>query len=175
MIENTKNTLTIRLANRLDIDAICTLHRTVARISQGIARTESELTEAYFKSLFDSVERHGLMLAAVDQAGRVIGEIHATKSGLTIFDHNLMGLTIAVHPNEQGKGIGKQLFRAFLTDVQRRFPEVRRVELESRASNEKSIGLYRSVGFVLEGRMRNKTRNADGSFEDSLLMAWYKP
>ena len=171
----TENTLIIRPATRQDLNAIGTLHRTVARISQGIARTESELTNAYFTDLFHTVEKHGLMLIAVDAAGQIIGEIHAAKSGLTIFDHNLIGLTIVVHPDVQGKGIGKQLFSAFLTDVQRRFPEVRRVELESRASNEKSTGLYRSMGFVDEGRMKNKTRNADGSFEDSLLMAWYGP
>ena len=165
----------IHNATRPDLDAIGTLHRTVARISQGIARTESELIDTYFTDLFDTVEKQGIMLVAVDAAGQIIGEIHAAKSGLTIFDHNLIGLTIAVHPDEQGKGIGKQLFSAFLTDVQRRFPEVRRVELESRASNQKSIGLYHSMGFVEEGRMKNKTRNADGSFEDSLLMAWYKP
>jgi len=167
--------MAVRPAIRPDLNAIGTLHRTVARVSQGIARTEPELNEAYFMDLFDTVEKHGLMLVAVNGTGQIIGEIHAAKSGLTIFDHNLMGLTIVVHPYEQGKGIGKQLFSAFLTEVQGRFPEVRRVELESRASNLKSIGLYLSMGFVEEGRMRNKTRNADGSFEDSLLMAWYRP
>lgn len=170
----TENSLTIRFATRQDLDAISTLHRTVARVSQGIARTEPELTDAYFGGLFDTVEKRGLMLIAVNGAGQIVGEIHAAKTGLTIFDHNLMGLTIVVHPDEQGKGIGKQLFGAFLTEVQRRFPEVRRVELESRASNQKSIALYRSVGFMEEGRMKNKDCNADGSFEDSVLMAWYK-
>lgn len=168
-------TLTVRHATRPDLDAIGTLHRTVARISQGIARTEPELTDAYFGSLFDTVEKHGLMLISIDTAGQLIGEIHAAKSGLVIFDHNLMGLTIVVHPDAQGKGIGKQLFSAFLTEAQKRFPEVRRVELKSRASNEKSIGLYRSMGFMEEGRMKSKPRNANGSFEDSLLMAWYRP
>ena len=165
----------IRTATRQDAKAIGALHRTVAQISQGIARTEPELTSAYFADLFETVRKCGLMLVAVNEAGQLIGEIHAAKSGLHIFEHNLMGLTIAVHPDHQGKGVGKQLFRAFFDDVNYHFPEVRRVELESRASNEASIGLYRTVGFVEEGRMKNKTRNADGTFEDSVLMAWYKP
>ncbi len=76
----------IRIATRQDTKAIEALHRTVARISQGIARTEPELTEAYFTELFDTVAKQGLMLVAVNEAGQLIGEIHALKSGLHIFD-----------------------------------------------------------------------------------------
>ena len=164
----------IRQATRQDAEAIRQLHRRVARISQGIARTEPELTEPYFDGLFDTVEQYGLMLIAIDETGQLIAEIHASKYGIHIFEHILTGLTIAVHPEYQGRGVGKQLFQAFFNETGRVFPEVTRIELESRASNEKSIGLYKSVGFVEEGRMWNKTRNADGSFEDSLLMAWYR-
>ena len=165
----------IRKATFLDKEAVIALHRNVAQISQGIARMEDEITEQYVDSLFVTSETHGLMLVAVNNADQLIAEIHASKYGLRIFDHILTGLTIAVHPDYQGKGIGKTLFQAFLDEVQQTFPEVGRVELESRASNQKSIGLYRSLGFVQEGCMKNKTRNKDGSFEDSLLMAWTKP
>lgn len=165
----------IRKATVQDKQAIIDLHREVARISQGIARTEAELTDQYMDSLFLVTERQGLMLVALDTTGQLVAEIHASKYGLCIFDHILTGLTIAVHPNYQGKGIGKLLFREFLDKVQCLFPEVGRVELESRASNLKSIDLYHSLGFVQEGRMKNKTRNQDGSFENSLLMAWTKP
>ena len=165
----------IRKATSQDKKAIIELHRNVARISQGIARTEPEITEQYVDGLFRTIENQGLMLVAVSAANQVVAEIHASKYGLQIFDHILTGLTIAVHPDYQGKGIGKMLFQSFLEEVQRTFPEVGRVELESRASNQKSIGLYHSLGFVQEGRMKNKTRNVDGSFEHSLLMAWTKP
>ena len=164
----------VREATRQDAQVIRQLYRNVARISQGIARTEPELTERYFESLFDTIEQHGLMLVAFDETNRLIAEIHASKYGIRIFDHILTGLTIVVHPDYQGQGVGEQLFQAFLDETQRAFPDVTRIELESRASNEKSIGLYKSVGFVEEGRMRNKTRNADGTFDDSLWMAWYK-
>ena len=165
----------IRKATLLDKESIVDLYRTVAQVSQGIARMEDEITEQYVDSLFATIETHGLMLVAIGPTNQLIAEIHASKYGLRIFDHILTGLTIAVHPDYQGKGIGKTLFQAFLDEVQQTFPEVGRVELESRASNQKSIGLYRSLGFVQEGCMKNKTRNKDGSFEDSLLMAWTKP
>ncbi len=165
----------IRRATAQDKGAIIELHRKVAQISQGIARTETEITDQYMDSLFQTIERQGIMLVAIDSTNQLVAEIHASKYGIHIFDHVLTGLTIAVQPDYQGKGIGKMLFQAFLDEVQRTFPEVGRVELESRASNLKSIGLYHSLGFVQEGRMKNKTRNKDGSFENSLLMAWTKP
>lgn len=167
--------ITIRKATIDDKKAILALHKLVARVSQGIARTEVELTNHYMDGLYTSIDRQGLMLIALDPTDQVIAEIHASKYGLHIFDHILTGLTIAVHPDHQGKGVGKALFQAFLDDAQQRFPEVARVELESRSSNQKSIGLYERLGFVQEGRMKNKTRNSDGTFEDSLLMAWTKP
>ena len=167
--------ITIRKATIDDKKAILALHKLVARVSQGIARTEAELTNQYMDGLYTSIDRQGLMLIALDPTDQVIAEIHASKYGLHIFDHILTGLTIAVHPDHQGKGVGKALFQAFLDDVQQRFPEVARVELESRSSNQKSIGLYERIGFVQEGRMKNKTRNSDGTFEGSLLMAWTKP
>ena len=130
----------IRKATPIDKEAILQLHREVARISQGIARTEPEITETYIETLFQTTDQHGLMLVTINDSGAVIAEIHASKYGLRIFDHILTGLTIAVHPTYQGKGVGKKLFEAFLDNVQHEFPEVSRVELESRASNQKSIG-----------------------------------
>lgn len=164
-----------RQATRSDTAGLLQLHRTVARISQGIARTETEITEAYIQQLFLQTTQNGLMLVALSETGQLIAEIHASKYGLRIFDHILTGLTIVVHPDFQGMGIGKKLFQQFLQDVQQQFPEVGRVELESRATNHRSISLYQRLGFELEGRMKHKTRNLDGSFEDSLLMAWTKP
>ena len=167
--------ISIRQATIQDKSSVIKLYREVARISQGIARTEAELTNQYVDDLFLTVQMQGLMLIAVDSDNQLVAEIHASNYGIRIFDHILTALTIAVHPDYQGKGVGKTLFQTFLEKVQQSFPEISRIELESRASNQKSIGLYRKLGFVEEGRMKNKTRNADGTFEDSLLMAWTKP
>ncbi len=48
---------------------------------------------------------------------------------------------------------------------------VRRVELGVLASNPGAAALYRSVGFVEEGRYRQRFRQADGSLVDDLAMA----
>jgi ribosomal protein S18 acetylase RimI-like enzyme len=166
----------IRKALIKDKKAVYDLYKEVAKNERGIARMEDEITEQYMETMFDSVERQGIMLVGVDENSQMlIAEIHATKYGIKIFDHILTHLTLVVHPDYQRKGLGKTIFQTFLEEAVNHFPETRRIELESRASNQKSIGLYKRLGFVQEGIMRNKTRNKDGSFEDSLLMAWTNP
>lgn len=116
------------------------------------------------------------MLVGIDtETSQLVAEMHASKYGLRIFEHILTSLTIVVKPSFQGRGVGKSLFNAFLREVDENWPEVGRIELESRSTNQQSISLYKSLGFVQEGRMVNKTRNADGRYEDSLLFARTKP
>jgi ribosomal protein S18 acetylase RimI-like enzyme len=166
----------IRKAESNDADAIFQLYKEVAKFGGGIARVEEEITNEYVSGIFNHTKGSGIMLVGIEPiSGNLIAEIHASKYGIQIFDHILTNLTLVVHPDFQGKGIGKQIFRAFLTDIEKERPDIGRVELESRSSNPSAIALYKSLGFVEEGRMKNKTKNKNGSFQDSLLMAWMNP
>jgi ribosomal-protein-alanine N-acetyltransferase len=61
--------------------------------------------------------------------------------------------TIGVHPDSQGRGLG----RALLADLLRQAGD-RRVLLEVRTDNEPAIRLYESVGFVRIGLRRKYYR-----------------
>ena len=166
----------IRKATTDDTEAVLSLYKKVAANSGGIARGEEEITKEFITNAFKKVEQNGLMLVAInDISYEIVGVIHASGYGIQIFQHVLTDLTILVHPRHQANGIGKQLFTHFLQKVQTDHPHIGRIELESRASNLNSIGLYTSLGFIEEGRMKNKTRNGNGSFEDSILFAWTNP
>lgn len=167
--------MNFRRATEADNEQILQLYRSTARSSGGIARIEPEITPEYVQAnTRKSLDENGLILVA-EQNGNIIGEIHAHQYGIRIFRHILTNVTIVVHPDFQSKGIGKQLLTSFIKYICQHRPDIRRVELESRASNHKSIALFKSAGFAEEGAMKNKTRNADGSFEDSLLFAWENP
>ncbi len=163
--------MTTRPATPADHARLFALHRAVAEDPNGIARMPDEITEDYIMSLLTISPPNGLQLVMENEMGELFAEIHGSKYGLRIFEHILGNLTIVVHPAQQGKGVGKALFTRFLSEVRQQFPEIRRIELEARATNEASLGLYRSLGFVQEGVYRNKTRNRDGSFVDSIPMA----
>lgn len=164
-----------RPATEADNEQILQLYQLTARRSGGIARTEAEITpEIIQANTAKAIRENGLILVA-EQDHALLGEIHAHQYGILIFRHILTNVTVVVHPDYQSQGVGKQLIAAFLEHVRQHRPDIRRVELESRAGNRKSVGLFTGAGFVQEGIMKNKTRNADGSFEDSLLFAWENP
>jgi GNAT superfamily N-acetyltransferase len=52
---------------------------------------------------------------------------------------------------------------------------LRKVELLVRDSNPGAIRLYQRLGFVEEGRFRDRIRLPDGTFGDDIAMAWFPP
>lgn len=157
-----------------DLVEILALYTDVAKNERGIARSVSEIDMNYVEHIWSGIQNNGLGYVAIHD-NKVIGEIHANQKGIKIFDHLLSYLTVGVHPNFQGLGIGRKLFTSFLDHVKNKRQDIYRVELESRASNKAGISLYEGMGFVLEGRMKNQTRNADGSHEDGVMYAWINP
>ncbi len=90
-----------------------------------------------------------------------------------VFRHLLSQLTIAVHPNFQGKGLGKLLFTELLTYVEKKRPDILRIELIARESNQKAIQFYQKLGFRIEGKFRSRIDNKTSSLEDDIPMAWF--
>lgn len=74
----------------------------------------------------------------------------------------------------RGVGLGRALLSAALEWARANASSslrVRRVELGVLATNPGALALYRSMGFVEEGRHRGRFRQADGSLVDDLAMA----
>jgi ribosomal protein S18 acetylase RimI-like enzyme len=159
-----------------DKHRILALYREVAARSGGIIREVSEITEEYVDNFIRSSLAEGIIFVVDDDTGdRLIGEIHSYRPGLNALSHILEHLTVVVHPSFQRKGIGRALFTALLDKVRSDHPESMRVELIAKESNHAALGLYRSLGFVEEGRMVKRIKRPDGSFEDDVLMVWMNP
>ncbi|MDP8243337.1 MAG: GNAT family protein [Candidatus Hinthialibacter antarcticus] len=86
-------------------------------------------------------------------------------------DHKNRQAEIGIHldPSHQGKGYGKD---AFLTLVRYCFAELNlhRVCLQVFAFNERAAGLYRKLGFVEEGRLR-ECFFTQGAYQDIIVMS----
>lgn len=164
----------IRKAEAHDHAQLVALYKSVARIPDGIARTPDEVTHAYVNGFMHKAAADGIELV-YEEAGLIQGEIHASRVGIAALSHLLTDLTIAVAPACQGKGVGRALFAALLAEVSEHMPHITRVELFARESNVKARALYASLGFVEEGRLRGRVRNARGQIEDDTLMGWIRP
>ena len=119
----------------------------------------------------------GVRLVQEDDQGRLISEGSLARFGPSLLDHGAV-LALGVHPDHQGKGLGRAMVTALLDwatdppaapDGTRR--PLHRVELYVRADNPRAIGLYTSLGFAVEGRRRGFVRLPDGTLVDDLVMA----
>lgn len=173
----TTHNFTGRRATVKDHKAIYTLYKTVAKTIGGIAREEDEITEAYInnnlqKSLYSGI---CLVIENPNNPNALIAEIHCYKPEPKAFNHILSELTIVVHPEFQGKGLGKLLFNYLLNEIKESRKDILRVELIARESNQKAIDLYTNLGFKIEGRLEQRINNKNKGFEADIPMAWINP
>jgi len=165
----------IKRAGIEDIDGIKNLYEKVASVEGGLARRKDEITKNYIEHFLNKSIQIGIVLiAAVKDSNKIIGEIHCYGSGLKVFEHVLGDLTIAVDPDYQGKKIGRMLFEKLLEIVKTEKPVINRIELIARESNLKAIKFYESLGFKIEGRFENRIKSVGGGLEADIPMAWLR-
>nr|WP_314860356.1 GNAT family N-acetyltransferase [uncultured Undibacterium sp.] len=163
----------IHAATSDDFANIKTLYQSVARQGGGIARTEDEITDDYIRHNLDTAIARGISYVA-KVGEQIVGEIHAYQPFPKLFAHILSDLTIAVHPDFQGTGVGRAIFAALLDEVKLHRTNILRVELFVRQSNLKAIAFYQSLGFEIEGHFQQRVRRPDGDLEADIPMAWIR-
>jgi len=129
-----------------------------------------ELTRAAFEQKIVDLGSSGRYVVA-EKEGKVVGHALLDPMQLEAISH-VFRLTIVVHPGFLGRGIGAALMRD-LIDWAEQTPRVGKIELLVRATNERAVRLYSKLGFVEEGRFRNRVRLPNGSFVDDISMAWF--
>lgn len=170
-------TFTTRLTQPDDLIALWDLYQQVAQFEGGIARKAHEITETYIRHNLTETLRTGVgyVIPHPEQAHQLVAEIHCYALQPSVFQHVLSELTIVVHPQFQGYGLGKQVFSALLHHIQTHRKDVLRVELIARESNAKAIRFYEKLGFRIEGRFEQRIHRPDGGFEADIPMAWFNP
>ncbi|HEX6399128.1 MAG TPA: GNAT family N-acetyltransferase [Actinomycetota bacterium] len=98
---------------------------------------------------------------------RLVGHVTIERDRHPVTRH-VGTLAIAVAAEERGRGIGRHLMEAGLAWA--RDVGVEKVVLSVYPHNEVAIALYRSFGFVEEGRLARHSRKSYG-YEDEILMA----
>jgi L-phenylalanine/L-methionine N-acetyltransferase len=162
--------LQIRSAEPSDAAGISALLGTV-----GVMEGTLQLPDVPIASRLEFLQRPeptGCRLVAVAD-GTVVGmaALHPVQASLRRSHVRL--LAIALAPDWQGRGAGRQLMERLL-DWADQWAGVLRIELNVHVDNERAIALYRSLGFVEEGRHRGYALK-NGQYVDSLSMARLHP
>jgi ribosomal protein S18 acetylase RimI-like enzyme len=167
----------IRTAEPEDIQRIKNLYQAVTRSGNGLARREEEITDEYVETFVRKSLELGFIVVAEhpDVPGELVGEIHGYSPGIKVFNHLYNNLTIAVHPEFQGKKIGRTLLTIFLEEIGVNRHNIGKVELMVRESNHKAIAFYQSLGFQIEGRLEMRIKDQNGNYEADIPMGWQNP
>jgi ribosomal protein S18 acetylase RimI-like enzyme len=106
-----------------------------------------------------------LVLVAVVE-GKVIGYAGIKRAGTT-FTRHVGVFSTEVHPDHQRRGIGRALLRASVEWAKSR--GIERLELFTRADNDRARALYESEGFVEESKRIRFIRLPDGRYVDDIV------
>jgi RimJ/RimL family protein N-acetyltransferase len=103
---------------------------------------------------------------AVDVDGELVG-----RAGLFHVDAlaRTAEVGLALLPEHRGKGLGRDVLRV-LVGYGFRSRNLRRLHLQTLASNTAALRTYVAVGFVEEGRLREHAW-VEGAYDDVVLMA----
>ena len=160
----------IRSAEPADAPGVSALLGTV-----GTFEGTLQLPDVPIASRLESLARYepqGCKLVAVC-GERIVGSAGLHPIAASLRRNHVRLLGIALLPDWQGRGVGRQLMERLL-QWSDQWAGVLRIELMVHADNPRAIALYRSLGFVEEGRHTGYALK-DGKFIDSISMARWHP
>jgi aminoglycoside 6'-N-acetyltransferase len=113
------------------------------------------------------IEGPDTVVFAVEHDEEVVGAILYVEEPSPDYRH--ASIDVFLHPDWHGKGIGTDAVRTLARHLIHDRGH-HRLAIDPAAANEKAIRAYRRVGFQPVGVMRSYERNADGDWQDCMLM-----
>lgn len=110
----------------------------------------------------------GHLLLVAEMEGQLVGTLDFTNGHRARIAHTgEFGMGVA--PSHQNQGIGRCLIQVML-DWATSSPVIEKVKLTAFANNHNGLHLYRSLGFVEEGRGIREVKMEDGVYLDVINM-----
>jgi RimJ/RimL family protein N-acetyltransferase len=160
----------IREAAVDDAGALLALKRSLDRETSFMLLEPDErtTTEADVAEQLHSVAaRPNSVVIVADAAGELVGYVEAIGGGVRRNRHTVH-VVIGVRQSHAERGLGRRLLAEL--ESWARASDIRRLELTVMTHNERALGLYRKMGYQVEGTRRGALF-VDGELVDELWMA----
>ncbi|MFN8608722.1 MAG: GNAT family N-acetyltransferase [Vulcanimicrobiota bacterium] len=165
----------IRAARPEDAPALAAAAKKIAAEPGLLALRPEELHSQDFRTKIAALsENNRARYLVIEVKGFLAGYAILEPHPWTALQH-VAFLTIAVHQDFQGRGLGRILMQD-LIEWARAHPHIEKLELQVRSANQRAIKLYESLGFAEEGRKTRRVKLATGHYLDDVYMAlWVGP
>jgi RimJ/RimL family protein N-acetyltransferase len=168
-----KNTdqISLRTGNINDAKTILELEKEVLSENEFMISVIEEFEETYeqLRSWIQKIlenEREKLIVAEIN--GKVIGLIVFRSKNTKRLSHT-GSFTAMINKEYRNQGIGKLLIKELLNWAEQN-PLIEKVSLGVLSTNQRAIQLYKSMGFVEEGRKIKEVKFSKDLYVDDILM-----
>lgn len=161
----------IRTGQLDDAEAILDIQRDVIQENEYWIATSEEFNKTITQQR-DSIqkilenERETIIIAEVN--GKVVGWLEFESQTRKKISHT-GSFGIMIHKDYRGIGIGRMLINELLNWAEKN-PLIEKVSLGVFSTNLRAISLYKSMGFVEEGRKINEIKMGENQYIDDILM-----
>lgn len=166
---------TIRSAIESDAKNLSELRLQIDGETENMDREKGEafIDQAGFEKIIETDTNHprNLFLVA-EMDGRIVGYSRCEGYELKRFSHKVE-FGLGVLKDFWGYGIGKNLMKETISWVDTN--GIKKIVLKGvLETNEKAIGLYKSLGFEIEGLMKKDRILSDGKYYNTYMMGRFK-
>lgn len=160
--------ITIRKARPQDAPLLAETEKIIAEEPGFLCSNPEELDPKIFRQTIEQLGtgEQGVYFVAEEQE-KIAGHGYLLKLPLKNLSH-VAQLTIALHPDWQGKGVGMLLMEALITWAEHD-PTLEKIELNVRATNIRALKLYKKWGFRLEGFLTRHLKTKSGYIDDLVM------
>lgn len=158
----------VRRGGSADFDAVSELYSAVAAEGLWIAAEvpvewSSQRREAWCGAADDEARGAWFLAEADDDSARLVGYLTVLRGGAEHAD-----FAMAVAAGYRGRGVGGALLDAAVAWC--RAMGLSKISCQAWPHNGAAVALYRSRGFLIEGRLRRRWRRRNGQLWDSIMM-----
>ncbi|SOC41519.1 GNAT family N-acetyltransferase [Ureibacillus acetophenoni] len=168
---NSNTKIYIRTGRLDDAEAVLAVQNSVISEGEYLITVTEEFNKTpaqqreWIKKLIEN-DRETLIVAEAN--GELVGWIvFLCQNRLRLAHTGSFGMMIL--KNYRGMGIGKMLLKALLEWAERN-PLIEKVSLGVFSTNHRAISLYKSMGFVEEGRKIKEIKLNENEYVDDILM-----
>lgn len=156
----------VRRGSSTDFDVVSALYSAVAAEGLWIeaeapVEWTSQRSQAWDRTADD--EDRGAWFLAKDDAAQLVGYLTVTRAGV---EHAEFGMAVAAA--HRGRGIGGALLDAAVAWCWA--AGLSKINCQVWPHNGAALALYRSRGFLIEGRLRRHWRRRNGQLWDAIMM-----